>query len=85
MLIPSREDEAFAMGIRVCKEDAKIVIPVLLLLLGLTLTPLNKLVLLERSGRVLCPVLFPQAILLGAEGSYLCARSTLAVFQMPTL
>jgi hypothetical protein len=66
------------------KEDAKIVVPLILLLLGLTLTPLRKEWLIGAAAALLPPVLLSSADLSGDQETIRKAES-LAAFQMPVL
>jgi hypothetical protein len=66
------------------KEDAKIAAPLILLLLGLTLTPLRERVAISWSDRLLRPVLLSASILRSNQEA-VCSDTPLANFQMPVL
>jgi len=65
------------------KDDAKIVIPVLLLLLALTLTPLNKVALWSGAGRVLRLVFFLKTVHFCVEGLVLEVSLPVFALQKP--
>jgi hypothetical protein len=65
-------------------EDAKIVVPLILLLLGLIFTQLRKDALLGARGRLLYPVLFSPAVPSGTKRA-ICTGEPLVGFQVPIL
>jgi hypothetical protein len=66
------------------KEDAKIAVPLILLLLGLALTSLRKEWLLAGVDRLLRPVLLSASVLRSDQDT-VCSDTPLADLQVPVL